>query len=77
MQVARSLPDAGVLLREMHNFRVKITAAANETFSPWREGDHDDLVLAVAVAVWQGERDGLAEGALPFKLERGPARMRR
>jgi hypothetical protein len=35
---------------------VKITPATNEVFGAWREGQHDDLVLAVAIAVWQAER---------------------
>ena len=32
--------------------------AANETFQAWRAGDHDDLVLAVALACWWAERRG-------------------
>jgi hypothetical protein len=55
LQVARSLPEAAALVRELEAFRVKITAAANETFEAWRERDHDDLVLAVAMACWLGE----------------------
>src|SRR5262249_301203 len=30
--VARTLPDAGILVRELENFRVRITPAANEIF---------------------------------------------
>ena len=37
--------------QELLNFRVKITANANETFNA-REGTHDDLVLAVALPIW-------------------------
>lgn len=57
MQIARALPDADTLMRELQNFQVKITLAANETFGNWREGQHDDLVLAVALASWWGERN--------------------
>jgi hypothetical protein len=57
LQIARSLPDAALLVRELQNFQVKITAAANETFGVWRDGQHDDLVLAVALACWWGERN--------------------
>lgn len=57
LKVARALPDAEVLRRELMTFRVKITAAANETFGAWREGDHDDLVLAAALAAWWAERN--------------------
>jgi hypothetical protein len=55
LQVARQLSNAPVLIRELEAFRVKVTASANETFEAWRERDHDDLVLAVALAAWVGE----------------------
>src|SRR6266851_116434 len=35
LQVASKLPMASVLLKELESFRVKITAAANETFEAW------------------------------------------
>jgi hypothetical protein len=37
------------------NFEVRTTQSSNETFGAWREGTHDDLVLAVAMAAWLGE----------------------
>jgi hypothetical protein len=54
--IAAGLPEAGVLAKELAAFRVKMTVAGNETFEAWRDRDHDDLVLAVAMAVWYGER---------------------
>lgn len=63
LQIARRLPDAALLVRELQNFQVKITAAANETFGAWREGQHDDLVLAVALACWWGERNPPLDGS--------------
>jgi hypothetical protein len=30
--------------------------SAQETVESWRERDHDDLVLATALAAWVGER---------------------
>ena len=56
LHVARMLPMASVLVKELETFRVKITGSANETFESWRERDHDDLVLAVAMAAWVGDR---------------------
>ncbi len=56
LKVAQGLPDAAVLVQELLNFQVKITDAANDTYGAWREGTHDDLVLAVALAVWDAER---------------------
>jgi hypothetical protein len=55
LQIASSLPEAAVLLKERQTFRLKITRPANDTYEPWREGKHDDLVLAVALAAWVGE----------------------
>jgi hypothetical protein len=56
LKVADSLSETPVLVRELLNFQVKITPAANEAFGTWREGAHDDLVLAVAIAAWAAER---------------------
>ena len=40
-----------VLLQEMQSFRVLIDPmAAHGSYSAWREEDHDDLVLYVALA---------------------------
>jgi hypothetical protein len=55
LQWPASLPEAPVLAAELANFRVKITLAANDTYGAWREGEHDDTVLAVALACWSGE----------------------
>jgi hypothetical protein len=46
------LLDAAALVRELSGFRVTITARTNETFGAGTRGGHDDLVLAVALAVW-------------------------
>jgi hypothetical protein len=56
LRIASVMPMAAVLTKELETFRVKITASAHETFESWRERDHDDLVLAVALAAWVGER---------------------
>jgi hypothetical protein len=54
LRIAESLPLASVLAEELSLFRVKITLSANETFEAWRERDHDDLVLALALALYVG-----------------------
>jgi hypothetical protein len=56
LDVARTLPEAAVLIQELENFRTKVTTAGQETLESWREGRHDDLVLAVAMAAWLGEQ---------------------
>jgi hypothetical protein len=35
---------------------VKATLSPKDTLEAWREGPHDDLVLAVAIAAWQSEQ---------------------
>ncbi len=54
LKIASQLPEAETLTREMQNFQVKITDAANDTYGAWRTGTHDDLVLASALALWTG-----------------------
>jgi hypothetical protein len=55
-KIASGLPEAENLSRELQNFTVKITDAANDVYGAWREGTHDDLVLAVALALWTASR---------------------
>ena len=59
LHVARHLPESQTLIKELIQFQVKVTAAANETFGNWREGIHDDLVVTVALAAWAGENIGI------------------
>lgn len=56
LKVAASLSEAATLTTELQNFQVKITDAANDVYGAWRDGAHDDLVLAVALALWAGRR---------------------
>lgn len=52
LQIASGIPHGAALAAEMAEMRVKVTAAGNMQFGAWREGTHDDLVLAVALACW-------------------------
>ncbi len=53
LKVAAGLPESETLKRELQNFRVKIDPkTAHDSYSHWREGAHDDLVLSVALACW-------------------------
>jgi len=58
IEFAGGLPETATLIREALNFQVKITASAHDVYGAWREGTHDDLVLAVAMAAWFAERKG-------------------
>jgi hypothetical protein len=53
LRVAAGLPEAEILKKELLNFRVKIDPrTSHDSYEHWREGDHDDLVLAVSMAAW-------------------------
>lgn len=52
LRIADSLPFAPILRRELLAFQVKSTPSGQETFESAREADHDDIVLAVALACW-------------------------
>lgn len=49
-----------VLVAELANFKAKINNRGHATFEAgddWRDNAHDDLVLAVALALWKGENE--------------------
>ena len=50
LKVARGLPSAGALLRELRAFRRRISEHGHDSYN--RAGEHDDLVVATALAVW-------------------------
>ncbi len=53
LKISGSLKEAETLRKELLNFRVKIDPkTAHDSYEHWREGDHDDLVLATAMACW-------------------------
>lgn len=56
LQIAKGMKFGPVLAQEMAEMRVKITPSGNEQYGAWREGEHDDLVLAVALACWAARK---------------------
>jgi hypothetical protein len=56
LTIAQDLEHARTLARELAEMRVKISNAGHDSYGVWRDGEHDDLVLALALAVWTAER---------------------
>ena len=56
LKIAPALSEAKTLIDELLNYRYRLSEAGNDTYGAWREGQHDDLVLALCLAVWAGER---------------------
>ena len=56
VRVADGLDYGPVLRHELQSFKAKINlATGHDSYEAWREGDHDDLVLALAMACWFAE----------------------
>jgi hypothetical protein len=61
LRIAADLPESAVLAAELTNFRVKIGAGGHDAYGAgtdlddWRTGANDDLVLALALALWHAE----------------------
>lgn len=58
LKIAERIPDGQLLVKELLNFKVKISTSGHDSYEAWREGVHDDMVLSVAMAVWAGEKLG-------------------
>jgi hypothetical protein len=53
LKIAKGMPLADVLVRELENFRVKVnTATGHDSYEAWSENEHDDLVFALSIACW-------------------------
>jgi hypothetical protein len=52
LKIAAGLRYSEALAEEMAGMRVRTTQTGHEQFGAWREGQHDDLVFAVALACW-------------------------
>lgn len=51
------VPFRQVLDHELHAFRAKIDLqTGHDSYEAWREKDHDDIVLSLAIACWYGQR---------------------
>jgi phage FluMu gp28-like protein len=57
LKIAYTLEHAETLKSELLNFRLKVNVSTgHDSYEAWREGDHDDLVLAAALAAWRATR---------------------
>jgi hypothetical protein len=60
LKLAEAAPESATLVRELAAFRAEVGGKPDEL--SWRERDRDDLVFALAVAAWLGERHGPSGG---------------
>ena len=57
LKFASGLPSLSAVVQELLAFRVTLSPGGHDSYAAHRESDHDDLVLALAVAAWYGERE--------------------
>jgi len=78
LKVASGLEFGPVLAQELQDFKVKIDSrTAHDSYGSWREGSHDDLILATAIALWTAEhRDVPMPGLRAISFGSGGQRHR-
>lgn len=54
LRIGATLAHATTLQKELRDFRVRVSKSANEIYEA-REGQHDDLVLSLAIALFAAE----------------------
>jgi|SRR5215207_7925530 len=53
LKIPTNIRETEVLKEELLNYRVRITLrSGHDTYEPWREGDHDDLLFALCLSTW-------------------------
>lgn len=68
LRIAKDLRLAELLATELQDFRVRVTPSAHAVYSA-REGRHDDLVLATALAMWTADAWFRREQAFVSEIE--------
>ena len=62
LQIASGLREGAALVREMAEVRVRTTGGGREQYGVWKDGEHDDLVLALGLACWAVKKTRPAGG---------------
>jgi hypothetical protein len=53
MGLPANLRATRMLTKELQDFQERMTGRGVASFGAWREGQHDDLVIATALACWR------------------------
>lgn len=56
LKIAAALPSAQLLTDELAAYRVRVSEDGKDSFGNGREAPHDDLVLALAIAVYAAKK---------------------
>jgi hypothetical protein len=75
IKIASKLPKCPTLERELAEFRMRPVPLDAPDY--WRGGRHDDMVLAVAIAVWYADRFLTKPKGVPYVISHGAGTSRR
>jgi hypothetical protein len=57
LRIGKDVENRDVLIKELLDYRMTINLkTGHDTYEPWREGEHDDLLFAVCMAAWASDR---------------------
>ena len=62
LRIPRKLREAAALIRELNHVEVRHRAGGSLRMGAEGSGEHDDLVIAVALACWRGTRKEITYG---------------
>jgi hypothetical protein len=65
IRISARLPDTPTLVNELLNYRIKTSDNGHHSYGPESSHDHDDLLLALSLALWIGER---RPATIPVKI---------
>jgi len=61
LKIAPGLKTAPQLEAELQGYQRRVSRAQHEQYGQWHAGQHDDLVMALALAVWYAEAHGYTQ----------------
>ena len=65
MKIARRMKETGPLVRELTDVRLTAGNGGRLRMGADRSGQHDDLVMALALACWRAKRTEIGTRRLP------------
>jgi hypothetical protein len=66
LRIARRMPEAGSLVRELLDMQSTTTSSGRRRLGADGHGQHDDLVIALALACWRARRTQIGLGLTPL-----------
>jgi len=52
LKIAAGMVFTSTIEDELIAYQVRVSTSGHESYEPWRESEHDDLVLALSIAGW-------------------------